>query len=293
MRVGISLLACNRADEPRHYRAMRYAIASLLDSDLLRYDWRIQVVDNGSADGVTADFLQGLADRWERIDVRFAGENLGIAHGRNLAYQLLAESHAPDVVVEVHTDHLFPTVWLTPLIKALEADRTLGIVGPALLSGRSLGWALEQVPLTYDETFKEARALVSAAAENHRQPGRVVPGLTHPAAIRWAMVEALNERDDEGRLCLYDPRMPGKQNFEDTELLYRAHMKNWKAAICFGSVVFHHYTFSRTQVVSDHHADYKANRVYCQRKHGAGFEEYQAELGAWMDSAYSSEGARV
>ena len=81
-RVGINLLTCSLAHCPLHLESMKHAIRSLLGSDIGLFDWRLQIVDNGSTCPETQAFLEQLQLTNERVDVEWAGENLGIARGR-------------------------------------------------------------------------------------------------------------------------------------------------------------------------------------------------------------------
>jgi len=84
----------------------------------------------------------------------------------------------------------------------------------------------------------------------------------------------------------YDPDMPGRQNFEDTEEAYRFHQASWNVLIHFGSLVYHHYYLTRLGL-SNHPQDYDANNVYCQLKHGPEFVTFvTTTIGRWMERAY-------
>ena len=291
--VGISLLTCNLAEYPGHCKATEFALRSLLDSDLQDHEWALQIVDNGSTCGATRKLLQqtSTAIFADRIHVHWAGLNLGIGGGRNLAYQMLEEWRGPDFVVEVHTDHVFPQLWLTPLLDRLQdpAYAGYGILGPSLVTGGG-EWRAPRFWLDYDRNYEEFRSELELAADLHRADNRVMPGLTHPCVIRWTMVEALNERDAQGRLCLYDPYMPGRQNFEDTELCFRAHKAGWGLGIDFASVVYHHYHYSRLTGALNaiHGQGYNSNYVYVVEKHGSDdWLRFQGELGHWLEAAFA------
>jgi len=284
-RVGANLLIRNLAEQPLHLRATQFAMESLVDSDFTETDWRVQVLDDASTCLATKTYLAelGRTDP-ERIKVSTSEEQLGIARGRNAANRWFAKEWQPDYVVELHTDHVFPSYWLRPLLEAMEANPRLGIVSPMLLTGRPMGWSSECVALNYAGEYGEARAAVEAAAARHRSNRAVRPGLTHPALKRWRMLQELGG---------YAEDMPGLQNFEDTEEAYRAMQLGWEVRISPGSVVWHWYAFSRTRATPDHHADYILNRNYCKEKHGSGFERWCEELGRDMDAVYSREEARA
>ncbi len=296
MRVGINLLCCALAENPVHLRALQYALWSLLDSDLQEHDAALMIVDSGSTCEEARLFMEAAADALftpgRPIWLSRFEENLGIAKGRNIAESLLLERWHPEVTVEVHTDHIFPRRWLSPMVETLERPgfQHVGILGPALLSGRSLGqWSLGTVAVDYlGESYQEVRERVEREAASLRRPEVVVPGLTHPALKRAKMLEAVG---------LYDEAMPGLTNFEDTEQAYRAHQAGWGICIDRGSVVFHHYTLTRMptnphagpgiRTYHESNADFAVNGAYCYEKHGQAFWEWATHtLGGWMDSAY-------
>ncbi len=286
-RVGVNLLTCSMEHEPIHYQSMRWAVESLLDSDLLEHDWRLVVVDNASNCPHTINFLQQLETENERVAIEWRDENLGIAKGRNLGYQLLQQWHAPEYVVEIHTDHVFPpppgtrggAPWLTPIVEYMDDPRhaRAGIVSPTLVTSGGQ-WGTPALPYpgcrcgachgkTRGMPFEKFRAELGHLATVWRDPTKVRPGQLHPAVRRWALVEELDLRDADSELCVYDPDMPGRQNFEDTEEAYRAHKAGWQILIHFGAVAYHHYHLTRLGL-SDHGADYDMNAKYCNEKHG-------------------------
>jgi len=300
IKIGLNLLTCNLAQCPIHEQAARYAIASLLDSDIALYDWRLVIVDNASTCPKTVALLQGLEATNERVAIEWSDENLGIGKGRNLGFQVLHEWHAPEYMVEVHTDMVFPANsdrdssvgWLQPIIEYMEHPKNadVAIMGPSLLTAGgqwysprpSVPYQLSEVQLQDYETF---RAEVTKAALVWRRPKRVRPGLSHPAVKRWSALEAIGTHRD-GKLHPYDPDMPGRQNFEDTEEAFRAHAAGWRVLIHFGSMVFHNYHLTRLGL-SDHPADYDANNRYVQVKHGpAEWVAWNGLIGKWMEEAY-------
>jgi len=293
-RIGLNLLTCNLAEQPLHLVASRYAVQSLLESDIWEYDWRLQIVDNGSTCPQTARWLDELQNTELRIAVEKVGQNLGIAKGRNIGYQLLSH-HEPEFVVEVHTDHFFPPAqdghgrdisWLGPIVEHMRhpASAQVGIVGPALLSD-VVNWRVGSAGVSYHWPYEQFRDAVAKRCLAFRHSRKVVPGLTHPAVKRWAMLEQIGLRRD-GILYCYDPDMPGRQNFEDTEEAFRAWKAGWQVLIHFGSVVYHHYHFQRLELTS-HPADYDANNLYCQTKHGPEFITFATTtLDGWLDRAY-------
>lgn len=289
IRVGVNLLTCSLVQCPLHATATEYAARSLLDSDLQQFDWQMQVVDNGSTCERTVRFLQELEAREARVAVEWPEGNLGIARGRNLGYRLLRVRHAPHFLVEIHSDHVFPPVWLAPIVGEMAGTRfpRAAAIGSALLTSRA--WAIAPLALDYSQSYEQCREGVARLARAVRRPGHVREGLTHPVVLRADTVEGLGMRQD-GVLCVYDANLPGLTNFEDTELAYRLHRAGWQWLIHHGSVVYHHYFLSRLDVRPIPGAggsDHDENSLYCQRKHGPEFITFATQtVGQWMERAY-------
>ena len=290
MRVNVSLLVCNLRPYPAHAKATEFALRSLLESDITIHDWALQIVDNGSTCNTTHNLLNQISN--QNVKVFKSDVNLGIGGGRNKAYHLLQEWHPGDVIIDIHTDHVFPAVWATPLLEHLEdpggrpPSPPIGILGASLVTGGG-EWRTPKLMCTYDKSYTEFMNTLETAARCWRRPGYMAPGLTHPCAIRQTMIEDLNARDDKGRLCIYDPRMPGLQNFEDMELCYRAEQGGWGVWIDYESVVYHHYHFSRLtgELNAVHGMGYNSNNLYCQAKHGPDFIRYIGEMGQMLERA--------
>ena len=281
MRIGVNLLVRNMADNPLHLAATRFAVRSLLESDLLSHDWRLMILDNGSGCPATSIYYDWMSvELGSRLGIARFKENLGIARGRNYCNKILQAGGGwiPDYIVEMHTDHVFPKIWLAPIIEYMETLPDCGIMGPALLSP-NVHWCVNQIKIDYNQPYKEQiNFLQSCVAFASHDVFRIMPGLTHPAVKRWKMVEELGG---------YDEDLPGLTNYEDTDEAYRAHKAGWKILINFGSVVYHHYHFSRCDPgVTNHLSDYEVNGRYCYAKHGVEFRDFERELGEWMDAAY-------
>jgi GT2 family glycosyltransferase len=86
----------------------------------------IVLVENGSTDGVAARVRTELAG----VRVIDAGANLGFGGGCNLA---LADLDGVDYVALVNNDAEVEPGWLAPLVRALEADRSVGAANPKIL----------------------------------------------------------------------------------------------------------------------------------------------------------------
>jgi GT2 family glycosyltransferase/glycosyltransferase involved in cell wall biosynthesis len=83
------------------------------------------VVDNASTDG-TPDFLRSLGASDTRVKVRLNDENLGFAAGNNVG---LADATGAYLVL-LNNDTVVTDGWLMTLIRHLQDDSAIGLVGP-------------------------------------------------------------------------------------------------------------------------------------------------------------------
>jgi GT2 family glycosyltransferase len=288
MRIAVNLLTCNFASVPLHLRASQYAVQSLLDSDLQDYDWRLQIVDNGSSCEETKDWLSGLASA--RVGVEYSPVNLGIPRGRNLGYSLLSEFR-PHLAIEIHTDHIFPKRWLRPLVEAMEQYPKIGLLGCALMTSQGY-WKSPVLPVNYYMEYGAVRRFVNETAEKFvRQysrikprradmPAHIRPGISHPVCKRWEMLEQIG---------FYHENMPGLQNFDDTEEALRAYKQGWLICVHMGSWVYHHYHFSRLSVPNWDY-DFNANGAWVQALHGGDvWGEWNRTMSSWFDTLYEDK----
>jgi GT2 family glycosyltransferase len=251
--IGVNLLVCNQTAE--HRRATELAVRTLLASDLKDLEYRVVAVDNGSKDD-TARWLEG-----QGIEVVALDHNAGIAVGRNIGYRRLLEDLAVEIVVEIHSDMIFPRLWLLPLLTVLEAEADVGLASASLITPRGTLGSLK-VPLDYAWPDERILEVVSEAAVRAYRPGVLRPGLQHPVAKCAAMLRQIGLYDEEYRWS----------NFEDTDEVYRAAAAGWRYVVVGESVVWHWYTFSRLEVGPDHGRAFREN--------------YQRFLAKWPDARH-------
>ncbi len=288
MRIGVNLLTCNVASEPIHLRAAQYAVRSLLESDVQEYDWQLQIVDNGSTCEDTKAWLVTLPS--DRIGVQVEPVNLGIPRGRNLGYSLLA-GFLPTYVIEIHTDHIFPKRWVTPIIDAMEHYPQIGLLGAGLITPQGYFYS-PRLPVNYFMEYQSVRGLINETAirlsrkYRHVQPRQanlpayIRPGITHPVCKRWEMLEQIG---------FYHEDMPGLQNFDDTEEALRAHRAGWLVCIHLSSWVFHHYHLSRLHVPG-WQEDFNTNGAYVQALHGGDvWGNWHNTMSSWLETMYDDK----
>ena len=121
MKIAVSLLTCS--DE----HLLKPMLNSLLNSDILKYEYKIFCIDNNSKDN-TISFLKSLNCPLNLVE---NNTNEGIVLPRiKIMENILQENF--DYTIEIHADILFPEYWLTPLLN--EMNDNTAIVTPFILN---------------------------------------------------------------------------------------------------------------------------------------------------------------
>ena len=282
MKIGINLINHSIQNTIAHYIALVYCLRSLLESDITNFDWEMVMVENGSTSEYTrkfATFLEALPN----IEVIWLPENVGIPKARNISTRKLLERNC-DYIVEIHTDHIFPSMWAAPLIEYMEENPTVGSCGPGNILTATwpglphLGDPYEAeytlIYTTHPEVvkselvsvkeYRETKKIIEQLAEASRQD-ILMEGLLHPAVKRATMYAGIG---------LYEEEMPVNQTFEDLDEYYRAELAGWKFCINWNSVVYHYGAFQRalTAAMVENLPDWshrvRYNEEFCINKHG-------------------------
>lgn len=211
------------------------------------------VIDNGSTDG-TLEYVRKL-DRAHtaciRIETIANSNNLGFAKGCN---QGLAVSRG-DYLILLNNDVVLTSQWLQRLIRAVENDPQLGLVGPMTnyVSGPQ-----QITNPTYDvNTLKGLEKYIQIHAKTYdgqiESNGRIAGFCM---LMRRAVIEKIGGLDERYAIG----------NFEDDDFCARAYLAGYKAAVIKDCYV-HHYggrTFAGNQI--DYDARMKANWMVFKRK---------------------------
>jgi len=180
-------------------------------------DYRLILVDNGSTDGAGEFF-----DTVPGATVLHAGTNLGFAGGINLGLRH-AEGHA----LLLNSDTLLPEGWLDVLLRALESDPAIGMVGPRSnnVSGS------QQIDGLGFTTIEEINHYARQREEAHRGELRDVARLVgFCLLIRdtvWQEVGLLDEAYGIG-------------NFEDDDYCVRALRAGYRLCVAEDAFVYHY-----------------------------------------------------
>ncbi|PIE63946.1 MAG: hypothetical protein CSA24_03375, partial [Deltaproteobacteria bacterium] len=198
----------------------------------------ILFVDNGSRADTIA-YLQELEREHARVRVILNGENLGFAGGNNVGLAAARGRH----VCLLNSDTVVTAGWLDPMVRALDDDPRVGLVGP-MTNSITGPQKLDSVP--YDE--KTLDGLEDFAAQlAERLDGQVVPTLWvvgFCVLIRGTLLEQIGGLDTSF----------GQGNFEDTDYCLRAFIAGQNSVIVPGSFVHHFGSRSFAAGRVDYHA---------------------------------------
>ena len=267
MRVGLNIInhsIKNMAiQQPTpHLIALKYCIQSLLASDIREFDWVMVTLDNGSTCRESEEYIESLGDIEGIIPLR-VDKNLGIPRARNLVSRELIDAEC-DYIVEIHSDHFFPSVWARPILEHLEKNLGIGIECSGIISTCPFPGA-KIIDSIYTLPYEDALSLVEMTAT--RECKNIIrPGLVHPAIKR---VEMLNQ------IGLYEEDLPVNQCHEDVEEVFRAKQEGWHVVINRNSFVYHHQYYSRgvisaqVEPMDQWLERLKQNTEFFIQKHGA------------------------
>ncbi len=140
----LSFIVVNRNTADLLVRCLDYIFQS--DVDLHP---EVVVVDNGSSD----DSVSRVKERYPQVIVIEAGRNLGFAAANNRAVQ----QAKGDFVLLVNTDALLQKGCAQSLLKIMESDPRVGMVGPQLFNeDGSFQTSYEATPTLATETFNRS-----------------------------------------------------------------------------------------------------------------------------------------
>ena len=188
-------------------------------------NWELIIVDNASSDG-TPEYLKEYAKRNPRVRLILNESNLGFAAGNNCGIRAATGEH----VVILNNDTYVTRGWLHGLIRHLQNDDTLGVVGPVT---NNIG---NEARIDIDYADMDAMA---AAAEDHtfNHSRKLLPldvAAFFCAAIRGDVLE---------RVGLLDERF-GIGFFEDDDYCRRVREATYTVAVAEDVFVHHHLSAS-------------------------------------------------
>ncbi|PID80049.1 hypothetical protein CSB20_08430 [bacterium DOLZORAL124_64_63] len=243
--VSIIVLTWNALDYTRR------CAESLLRHTDPRHE--ILFVDNGSRADTIA-YLQDLERDHAQVRVILNGENLGFAGGNNVGLAAARGRH----VCLLNSDTVVTAGWLDPMVRVLDSDPRVGLVGP-MTNSITGPQKLDSVP--YDEeTLDGLDEFAAQLAE--RLGGQVVPTLWvvgFCVLIRGALLEQIGGLDTSF----------GQGNFEDTDYCLRAFIAGQNSVIVPDSFVHHFGSRSFAAGRVDYHALMAEKKAIFQSKWAA------------------------
>ena len=139
----------------------RACVASI-EAQTAEASFEILVVDNGSTDG-TGDWLAGAA-RDGRLRAVASAENLGFSRGCNLG-----AAHARGrYLLFLNNDMEVLPGWLDPMVRTLDADPDVGVVGARLLFPDG---TVQHAGVAMVDCVDETPPLIGGQHKSYRKPG--------------------------------------------------------------------------------------------------------------------------
>lgn len=223
-----------------------------LDSVLADRTWpnlEVIVVDNASADG-TPDYLNELAATEGRVQVISNAENRGFAAANNQALERATGSH----LCLLNNDTVVPRGWLARLIRTLDADPSIGLIGP-VTNGVWNEALVDGVQVAPDQL----EAFAARWAREHA-------GAVYPIGMlaMYCVVAPRSVIDAVGTL---DERF-GIGMFEDDDYAHRIRRAGWRLA-CAEEVFVHHAGQASFDKLQSKKALWEENRAKFESKWGA------------------------
>ena len=239
-------------------------------------DFEVIVVDNASTDG-TPEFLRTVAERDTRVRLVLNSENRGFAGGNNDG----VAASSGEYVCMLNNDTVVTGSWLSSLVRHLQDDPRLGLVGPVTnaISNEA------RIEVGYEYVADMPR-WADGYCSMHRGELSDVPMLAFfCVAMRREVWNEVGPLDEGFRTGM----------FEDDDWNRRAREKGYRVALARDSFVHHWHNASLNRLSTPaYRRIYFENRRYFRRKWGevpAPGESVAALLREIVNSAREGDGA--
>jgi len=222
-----------------------------LESVLADRTWpetEVVVVDNASSDE-TGEYLRALASRDTRVRIILNDDNRGFAAANNQALRAVTGRY----VALLNNDTVVPRGWLARLIRVLEGDHQIGLVGP-VTDGVWNEARVDGITVTADEVD----AFAAAWARDHA--GRVF------SIGMLAMYCVVARREVIDLVGPLDERF-GIGMFEDDDYAHRVRRAGFRLA-CAEEVFVHHAGQASFDKLRRKDALWEENRIKFEEKWG-------------------------
>ncbi|MEB3188441.1 MAG: glycosyltransferase [bacterium] len=213
--VSIVVLTLNKLEYTR------LCLETLYEST--RIPFELVVVDNGSTDD-TVDYLRAFAASHDNVQLICNDVNRGFAAGCN---QGIARARGREIVL-LNNDTVLAEGWLEPLMRTIEGDPGVGLVGPC--SNYVVG------PQLVSDVPYNTRTLDGYAVYVRQRAEQFRGSVRHTNRLIGFCV--LVSRAVLDRIGGFDETF-GRGNFEDDDLSIRAHLAGFMTLIADDSFVHH------------------------------------------------------
>lgn len=185
-------------------------------------NYEILVVDNCSQDG-TVDYLIRLKKEHQNVTVILNEENAGFARANNIGIRYSKGEY----IILINNDTVVTKGWVTGLVKHLDRDEMLGLVGPVTNGA----WTESKIHVNYScigelDTFAEENTIHNFNKLYTNL--RMLPMFC--IAMKRKIIEEIGYLDESFGIGM----------FEDDDYSYRVKLKGYKIA-CAEDVFIHHY----------------------------------------------------
>jgi GT2 family glycosyltransferase len=200
----------------------RHLLETLLPSvrDQRYRDFRVVVVDNGSADGSPA----WLRDSWPEVEVVALAENIGVTRALNVC----AHSADSELVALLNNDLELDPGALGALVEAMDADPEAGSAAPKLCDFRERGVIDGAGDLFLWRGHGHRRGHGERDRGQYDQPGEIFGACGGASVYRRVALQSVGGFDES--FGAY---------FEDVDWSLRAQLAGWRCRYVPSAVVFH------------------------------------------------------
>ncbi len=224
--IAISLVNINS------FQLLKPALTSLIESDLKEFDFKLFYWDNGSTDE-SVHFIENLGINKTVIK---SESNLGIVQPRINLMNRIIEEDAWKLVLEIHSDMLFPKSWLKPLLTKF--DHKTGILLP---------YIIQQNEYLFDATILED------LIEQHKSNETIYNSIAvHPWLLNIECIKDIG----------YYNSTYEKHRCEDDDFMLRVLFSKYDITAYKGSIVFHKGGVIRKQYLKRNRNEKKFQKLY-------------------------------
>lgn len=235
------------------YNSLEETTRPCIDS-LYKYtpvsDFQLVIVDNMSTDG-TREYLENLEKSHANITLHLNKKNEGYAAGNNRGIELAEYPY----IVLLNNDTLVTPDWLQTILRPLDEDPSVGLVGPV---SNSCGneQCVKLANLTEKNYVEVSKKHCAKLAGHEFDTDRLSFFCVGMSTDFLSSVGLLDENFGIGM-------------FEDDDLCFRAKKKHWKITVVEDCFIFHKGSASFKKLEEKTYQDlFNANRHYFGVKHG-------------------------